>query len=123
MALAELRMCCPHRRGRRADGADRGGVDCFDEPLRAVVLKERYGGRALAIWMGSADAFSLLRHNLGIGETRPVAASVTAAPLDATGARVEHVGITDVRENVCHAVIQLRLDGRVAMVDARPSDA
>lgn len=95
----------------------------FEERLQAVVLQERHGARAVAIWMGSADAFSLLRHDRGIGEIRPVASSVMAALLDATGARVEHVEITDVRENVCHSVIQLRIDRRVARVDARPSDA
>ena len=95
----------------------------FEEPLQAVVLNEHHGGRALAIWMGSADAFSLLRHDRGIGDSRPVAASVMAALLDATAARVEHVEITDMQENVCHSVIYLRSDGRVVKVDARPSDA
>ncbi len=95
----------------------------FEEPLRAVVLTEQDGGRAFAIWMGSADAFSLLRHHRGIGDTRPVAASVMAALLDATGARVEQVEITGVRDNVLHSLIHLRTDGRVATVDARPSDA
>lgn len=95
----------------------------FEEPLRAVVLKEPEGERAVAIWMGSADAFSLVRHQRGIGDGRPVAAGVMAALLDATGGHVAHVEITSVHENVCYAGIVLEADGRSTTIDARPSDA
>ena len=95
----------------------------FEERLRAVVLGEPDGERALAIWMGSADAFALLRHHRGIDDGRPVPAGVMAALLDVTGGRVDRVEITRVRENVCYADIHLEADGCSATVDARPSDA
>lgn len=98
-------------------------TSAFEEPLRAVVLKEREGERAVAIWMASADAFSLARHQRGIGDGRPVAAGVMAALLDVTGGHVARVEITSVQENVCYAAIVLEADGRSTEVDARPSDA
>lgn len=95
----------------------------FEEPLRVVVLKERDDQRAIAIWMGSADAFSLLRHHRGIADGRPVAAAVMAALLDATGGRVDHVEITGLHDNVWRSVIHLQADAGPVQLDARPSDA
>ena len=95
----------------------------FEEPLRVVVLKERHDQRAIAVWMGSADALSLLRHHRGIGDGRPVAAAVMAALLEATGGRVDHVEITGLHDNVLRSVIQLQDDAGAVQLDARPSDA
>ncbi len=95
----------------------------FEEPLQVVVLEEQDGERVLPIWMGRADAFALLRHQRGMAERRPIAATVMAGLLDATGAQVDHVVINSFRENVYRAAIHLQIEGDSAKVEARVSDA
>ena len=95
----------------------------FVEPLHVVVLQERDGERVLPIWMGRPDAYALLRHVRGMTDGRPVAASVMAALLQATGGSVDHVAITRFDANVYYAVICVRCEERAAEVEARASDA
>jgi uncharacterized protein len=100
-----------------------------DDPMklvadqRIVLLKETDGERLLPIWIGAAEGNALALRLTGETTSRPVTSDVMAEFVRATGARVERVAITDLREKTFYAVIAVALDARVDELDARPSDA
>jgi RNA polymerase sigma factor (sigma-70 family) len=100
-----------------------------DEPTRPVadqrivVLKEAGGERLLPIWIGSAEGNALALNLAGEAMPRPVTSDVMAELVRITGARVERVVVTSLREKTFYAVIAVAVDGRVDELDARPSDA
>jgi RNA polymerase sigma factor (sigma-70 family) len=90
---------------------------------RIVVLKDVGGERLLPIWIGAAEGNALALHTTGETTQRPVTADVMAELIRVTGARVERVAVTSLREKTFYAVIAVAADGRVDELDARPSDA
>jgi uncharacterized protein len=100
-----------------------------DDPMkvvadqRIVLLKEADGDRLLPIWIGAAEGNSLALRLTGEATPRPVTSDVMAELLRVTGARVERVAVTSLREKTFYAVIAVTVDGRVDELDARPSDA
>ena len=100
-----------------------------DDPMkvvwdqRIVLLKEADGDRRLPIWIGAAEGNSLALRLTGETTPRPVTSDVMAELLRVTGARVERVAVTSLREKTFYAVIAIAVDGRVEELDARPSDA
>jgi uncharacterized protein len=90
---------------------------------RIVVLKEADGERLLPIWIGAAEGNALALRLTGETTPRPVTADVMAELIRVTGARVERVAVTSLREKTFYAVIAVGVDGRVDELDARPSDA
>jgi RNA polymerase sigma factor (sigma-70 family) len=91
--------------------------------MRIVLLKEADGERLLPIWIGAAEGNSLALRLTGETTSRPVTSDVMTELLRVTGARVERVAVTSLREKTFYAVIAVAVDGRVEEVDARPSDA
>jgi RNA polymerase sigma factor (sigma-70 family) len=100
-----------------------------DDPLkvvsdqRIVLLKETDGERRLPIWIGAPEGNSLALRLTGETTPRPVTSDVMAELLRVTGARVDRVAVTSLREKTFYAVIAIAVDGHVEEVDARPSDA
>jgi uncharacterized protein len=100
-----------------------------DDPLklvaeqRIVLLKEADGERLLPIWIGAAEGNALALRLTGETTPRPVTSDVMAELLRVTGARIERVAVTDLRENTFYAVIAVAVNGQVDELDARPSDA
>jgi RNA polymerase sigma factor (sigma-70 family) len=90
---------------------------------RIVVLKETDGERLLPIWIGAAEGNALAIRLTGETTPRPVTSDVMAELIRVTGARVERVAVTSLREKTFYAVIAVAIDGRVDEIDARPSDA
>lgn len=90
---------------------------------RIVVLREADGERLLPIWIGAAEGNALALRVTGETTPRPVTADVMAELIRVTGARVERVAVTSLREKTFYAVIAVVVDGRVDDLDARPSDA
>jgi uncharacterized protein len=90
---------------------------------RIVLLKEAEGDRRLPIWIGAAEGNSLALRLTGETTPRPVTSDVMVELLRVTGARVERVAVTSLREKTFYAVIAIAVDGRVEELDARPSDA
>jgi RNA polymerase sigma factor (sigma-70 family) len=90
---------------------------------RIVVLKETEGERLLPIWIGAAEGNALALRLTGETTPRPVTSDVMAELVRVTGARVEHVAVTSLREKTFYAAIAVAVDGRVDELDARPSDA
>jgi uncharacterized protein len=100
-----------------------------DDPMkvvadqRVVLLKESGGDRLLPIWIGAAEGNSLALRLTGETTPRPVTSDVMVELLRVTGARVERVAVTSLREKTFYAVIAVAANGHVDELDARPSDA
>lgn len=90
---------------------------------RVVFLKEKDGDRLLPIWIGPAEGNTLALRLTGESTPRPVTPDLMAELVRTTGARVERVTVTSLREKTFYAVIALEVGGRVEELDARPSDA
>jgi uncharacterized protein len=91
---------------------------------RIVLLQERGGPRVLPIWVGPPEGDSLV---LALGSEpvpRPLTADLMARLLEATGARVDRVEVSSLRENTFYGVVHVvTAAGEAREADARPSDA
>jgi uncharacterized protein len=100
-----------------------------DEPTklagkqRIVLLKETGGERMLPIWVGAPEGDALAFRVTGETTPRPMTSDLMAELVRVTGARVERVVVTSIREKVFYAVVALAVNGDVDELDARPSDA
>jgi RNA polymerase sigma factor (sigma-70 family) len=90
---------------------------------RIVLLREEEGERVLPIWIGPAEGNALAYRLSGDSPPRPMTSDLMVELLRATGARVERVGVTALRESTFFGSITLVVDGGTEEVDARPSDA
>jgi len=88
-----------------------------------VILKEAERDRYLPIWIGPWEASAIAMKLQGLTPERPLTHDLFATTLDALGARVDRVIISDLADETFHARILLERDGRTVEVDARPSDA
>jgi bifunctional DNase/RNase len=85
-----------------------------------VLLKEAQGDRYLPIWIGAVEATAIAYAQQGIVPARPMTHDLFRDALEALGARLTAVRITELRDGIFYA--ELVFDGGVE-VSARPSDA
>jgi hypothetical protein len=85
-----------------------------------VLLKESAGDRYLPIWIGAVEATAIAFAQQGIVPARPLTHDLLKDVLEALGAELEAVLITDLRDGVYYADLRFQ-DGTT--VSARPSDA
>ena len=85
-----------------------------------VLLKEAAGDRYLPIWIGAVEATAIAFAQQGIVPARPLTHDLLKDVLEALGAELEAVLITDLRDGVYYADLRFQ-DGTT--VSARPSDA
>jgi bifunctional DNase/RNase len=85
-----------------------------------VLLKEADGERYLPIWIGAVEATAIAYAQQGIVPARPMTHDLFRNVLDAVGAQLSAVRITELRDGIFYA--ELVFDGGVE-VSARPSDA
>src|SRR5438067_3506768 len=85
-----------------------------------VLLKEAQGERYLPIWIGAVEATAIAYAQQGMVPERPLTHDLMKDVLDALGADLRSVTITDLRDGVYYA--DLRFASGVE-VSARPSDA
>jgi uncharacterized protein len=85
-----------------------------------VLLKESAGDRYLPIWIGAVEATAIAFAQQGIVPARPLTHDLLKDVLAATGADLNAVMITELRDGVYYADLRFR-DG--TSVSARPSDA
>jgi len=101
---------------RRGDGADSA------RRAHVVVLQETAGTRALAIWIGPAEAVALALTLESEQMPRPMTYQFTANLLSAAGSMVEEVRISRLDGAIYLANVILNGPGGRKEVDARPSD-
>jgi len=101
--------------------ADDSSKTVFDQ--RIVLLREDGAERILPIWIGGAEGNALAYRLVGDSPPRPMTSDLMLDLLHVTGARVERVAITKLREQTFYANVTIAVDGRTDELDARPSDA
>lgn len=89
-----------------------------------VVLNDKESTRALPIWIGTAEASSIIRQIEKIQVARPMTHDLICSILIETGFMLERVEIHDVSEETYFAnLVLVNDDGDELNVDSRPSDA
>jgi bifunctional DNase/RNase len=90
---------------------------------QVVVLKEKGGERIVPIAIGLFEVFAIHRFVNNEPPPRPMTHELFGNVLDALGAKIERVVVTELREVVYIGLLVLRMDGKVYEIDSRPSDA
>ena len=88
-----------------------------------LLLDERDGNRTLPIWIGLAEARSIAARLERIDPVRPNAHDLAKSLLEALGASLERVVVTELRERTYYGLIVIRGRNGSVEIDARPSDA
>jgi bifunctional DNase/RNase len=90
---------------------------------QVIVLKEINGDRGFPIVIGIVEIFAIDRRLKGIVPPRPMTHDLLEQILNALGARIEKIVITDLLHHTFYAKLCLSYNGEVIEVDSRPSDA
>lgn len=88
-----------------------------------VVLKEKTTSRYLPIWIGQFEATAIMMELQGIQPSRPLTHDLLRNLVEAMGAVVNRIIVSDLKDGTFYARIHLSLNGTDLDVDARPSDA
>ena len=90
---------------------------------RIVILKDVGSERFLPIWIGPFEAEAITVSLQELEVARPLTHDLLRNVLQALGADVLQIKITELREDVFYARIVLRFNGKEIEIDSRPSDA
>ncbi len=88
-----------------------------------VVLRDEAGERTLPIWIGMFEAHAVALQLENSAAARPMTHDLLRQVIEALGATVTEVHVTDVREGTFYALVYLEQGGDLVAIDARPSDA
>ena len=88
-----------------------------------VLLKTVAGNTFLPIWVGHAEAASILMKLQGADTPRPMTHDLATDIMRELNAQVAKITVTELRDNTFYALITLRSDAAEFEVDSRPSDA
>ncbi len=90
---------------------------------RVVVLKDPDSDRYLPIWIGAFEAEAIRAELKNVPVARPLTHDLLKAVILELGGSVDHIYISDLRNDIFYARVVLKADGRTLEVDSRPSDA
>jgi len=90
---------------------------------RVVILKEKMAERYLPIWIGPAEADAIAVKLQGVTTPRPLTHDLLYSVIDALGATINSIIVSDLKNDTFYAKIILNIDGEQMEVDSRPSDA
>jgi uncharacterized protein len=88
-----------------------------------VVLQEKGGARVLPIWIGQAEAESIVLHMHNIKRTRPLTHDLCKSLILGLGGALRRVHITRVEKNTYYAELHIDRGETQVHIDARPSDS
>lgn len=88
-----------------------------------VELREVDGERIFPIVIGLHEASAIERRVMGQTPQRPQTHDLLANIIEEMGGKIERVVITDLKDRVFYARLQIRRDGTILDIDSRPSDA
>ena len=88
-----------------------------------VILKEKSADRYLPIWIGPSEANAIAIKLQGKELSRPLTHDLLRLIIDALGASVDSIIVSDLKNDTFYAKIILRVDGEQMEIDSRPSDA
>ena len=98
---------------------------------RVVILKEKVeeeladeaSKRYLPIWIGPAEADAIAVKLQGVTVPRPLTHDLLRSVIDALGANIHSIIVSDLKNDTFYAKIILNVDGGQLEIDSRPSDA
>jgi hypothetical protein len=88
-----------------------------------IVLKEKNGERLLPIVIGLNEASAIKLKISGFNPPRPLTHDLLHSTIENLEANLEKIIIDKLEENTFHAKLILKHNGKVKIVDARPSDS
>ncbi len=88
-----------------------------------VLLRDEAGTRMLPIWIGVFEANAIALQVENVAPPRPMTHDLLKQVIGDLRGHVERVVVTDLREGTFYAMIHLRVDEHLVLVDSRPSDA
>ena len=88
-----------------------------------IVLQEKGGSRLLPIWIGHAEAESIVMQIHNIKRQRPLTHDLCKNLILGMGAALRRIEITRVENNTYYGELHLERGGSVTRIDSRPSDA
>jgi bifunctional DNase/RNase len=88
-----------------------------------VLLKEIGGSRFLPIWVGAVEATAIAFSQQGIQPPRPLTHDLMKELLAQLHATLTTVHITELRDGVFYATLNLHTKDEELVISARPSDA
>ncbi|HEU4996602.1 MAG TPA: bifunctional nuclease family protein [Gemmatimonadaceae bacterium] len=98
------------------------GLDSTNQSY-VVILQEKGGQRLLPIWIGQAEAESIMIQMHNLKRPRPLTHDLCKSIILGLGGQVQRVQITHVEKNTYYAELHIARDGDVVKLDARPSDS
>jgi bifunctional DNase/RNase len=88
-----------------------------------VLLREVDGERFLPIWIGQPEAAAIALALQGVVTPRPMTHDLMKNVLEEVAVTVSNIAITELREGIFYAIINLQRNGSAYEVSSRPSDA
>lgn len=90
---------------------------------RVVILKESKTERYLPIWIGPSEADAIALKLQGVTVSRPLTHDLLCSVINALGAKVNFVVVSELQDDTFYAKIDVTTNGRHMEIDSRPSDA
>ncbi len=90
---------------------------------RVEILKEKAAEGCLPIWIGPAEADAIAVKLQGATVPRPLSHDLIYSIINALGATINFIVLSDLKGDIFYAKIILNVDGGQMEVDSRPSDA
>jgi uncharacterized protein len=103
-------------------GVARLGLDSTSNSY-VVILQEKGGDRLLPIWIGQAEAESIVMEMNKVKPPRPLTHDLCKRLITGLGATLRRIQITRVEDNTYYAEMQLQRGEDLVQIDARPSDS
>ena len=88
-----------------------------------VLLKDLDTEAMLPIWVGPFEANSIASEIEKIAPQRPMTHDLLRNIVAQMGGVITRVIVTELRDNTFYAMIELSIDSKIVLIDARPSDA
>lgn len=90
---------------------------------RIVILKDVDSERYLPIWIGACEADAITVTLQDVEVSRPLTHDLLKNIIAEMGGEVDHILISDLRNDVFYARIVMDASGKQMEIDSRPSDA
>jgi RNA polymerase sigma factor (sigma-70 family) len=91
--------------------------------LYQLVLMSEAQRRAFVIWVGEYEGLAIAYKLNGYETPRPITQTFIVRLIEASGAKLERIEISELKKEVFYAIVHLNIDGILKQVDSRPSDA
>jgi uncharacterized protein len=88
-----------------------------------VILQEKGGKRLLPIWIGQAEAESIVIEMSRMKRERPLTHDLCKNLIVGMGGALRRVHITKVQNRTFYAELHISVNGGIVHIDARPSDS